>query len=73
MFLESDAPEERAGGGGGSGRAAAAAATTSWLNAGEARLAAELVSRLLAAGGLAAADIGVITPYSGQVTARKKK
>ena len=61
MFLESDAPEARSGSGGTS-------STTSWLNTGEARLAVELVSRILGAGGVAGPqDIGVITPYSGQV------
>jgi regulator of nonsense transcripts 1 len=39
----------------------------SYYNEAEARAVSELVCRLLGPGGLAAGDVGVITPYNGQV------
>jgi regulator of nonsense transcripts 1 len=44
----------------------------SYFNEAEARAISEVVRRLLGPGGLAAEDVGVITPYSGQVKCIKQ-
>lgn len=43
------------------------AAGTSYMNTAEAQVVADMVQQLLRGGGLQMTDIGVITPYSGQV------
>jgi len=61
-FVEAGGAEARVGGAGGSG------SSTTFANAREAALVAAAAAALLAAGGLpaGAADLGIITPYSGQ-------
>ena len=59
---------DAAGGGGGGGSGAADGGSTSYANSAEAEIVCEIVEVALRAGGLAAKDLGVITPYAAQAT-----